>query len=228
MIPVIGIPYISNPDLLRRLLETIPDDLYEVIHIIDNSSNGIAADLVKPRTIITRMHHNLGVGAAWNLVMKLHPKARWWAHFNADIEVDRDVLERLISAMKMNAITYIGSMAAFGIRTDCIQTVGWFDENYVPGYCEDIDFDYRCRLMGVHIENVGAMPVHHGSATIKNSQHYRTENNRSYPANRRYYEQKWGGFVGEETYTTPFDRGGSPRDWTLDMTRLQNLSWTKE
>ena len=130
--------------------------------------------------------------------------------------------------MKLNEITYIGSMSSFGIRASCVQKVGWFDENYVPAYCEDIDYDYRCRLLGVHIENVGPVAVHHGSVTLKNSKHYQAENARSYPSNKRYYEAKWGGFVGDETYTTPFNRGGSPRDWTLDMGRLQGLSWTKE
>ena len=232
MIPVIGIPYISNPGLLIATVDSIPSDMYGVIHIIDNSPDGLPEDVrwvidmeVKRGVIVTRMHHNLGVAASWNLIMKLHRHERWWCLLNSDIIVDRENLERLIAGMKLHDLCYLNGMAAFGIRASCVQKVGWFDENYVPAYCEDIDYDYRCRLLGVHIEAVGQVVEHVGSATLKGSEHYQRENGRSYPANRQYYEAKWGGFVGHETYTTPFDRGGSPRDWTLDMSRLDTLSW---
>jgi GT2 family glycosyltransferase len=224
VIPVIGIPYINQERLLARLLDSIPDDLYDVIHIIDNSPDGLHVTQ-KPRVIVTRMHRNIGVGAAWNLIIKAHPFERWWAILNSDVEVDRENLERLIAGMKVHDLCYLNGMAAFGIRASCVEKVGWFDENYVPAYCEDIDYDYRCRLLGVHIEVVGRVVEHYGSATLKGSKQYQRENGRSYPANRRYYGEKWGGFVGEETYTTPFDRGGSPRDWSLDMRRLSSLSW---
>lgn len=235
MIPVIGIPYISQPDLLTRLLDSIPDDSYGTIHIIDNSPDGLITSLgdvlfpddLKPRTVVTRMHANIGVGAAWNLVMKMHPKERWWAIFNSDVVVDGENLAKLERGMKVHDLCYLSNMSAFGIRATCVQKVGWFDENFVPAYFEDNDYDYRCRLMGVHIETVGHVVEHVVSATLKRSVHYQYENARSYPANRKYYGDKWGGFVGSETYTTPFDRGGSPRDWTLDMARLQTLSWSE-
>lgn len=236
MIPVIGIPYISREDLLVRLLDSIPSDAYEQIHIIDNSPDGLSPEFVdmvgmqvKPNVLISRMHANLGVGASWNLIMHLHQDERWWAIFNADIVVDGEKLAKLERAMRIHDIVYLADgMSAFGIRATCIQKVGWFDTNYVPAYCEDIDYDYRCRLMGVHIENLKEDVQHFGSATLKDSVHYQRENGQSYPANRKYYEAKWGGFVGQETYTTPFNEGGSPRDWTLDMSRLQALSWAKE
>lgn len=235
MIPVIGIPYINNEDLLVKLIDSIPSDAAEVIHVIDNSPDGLSPDFVQMATFIrsdiqiSRMHSNLGVGASWNLVMRLHPKARWWAHFNSDIVLTREKLDRLERSMRLHELTYLSDgMAAFGVRASCITKVGWFDENYVPAYCEDIDYDYRCQLLGVHIENLKVDVEHFGSATLKGSVHYQRENGRSYPANRQYYEAKWGGFVGHESYTTPFDEGGSPRDWTLDMARLQRLSWSKE
>jgi GT2 family glycosyltransferase len=227
-VPVIGIPYISRPDLLSKLLVSLPEDLYERIHIIDNSPDGIQRSDIheKTRVVITRAGWNLGVSASWNLVIKANPKAGWWALFNSDVVMDRTNLDLLIAAMKLHDIAYLNGMSAFGLRWSCIQKVGWFD---VPAYCEDIDYDYRCRLMGVHIEPAGNGGLEHfGSAVLKSSAHYQAENGRSYPANRQYYADKWGGFVGAETYTTPFNGGGSPRDWTLDMQRLANLSWTWE
>lgn len=235
MIPVIGIPYIGNEELLVRLIDSIPSDAAEVIHIIDNSPGGLSpefvdmANLIRGEILISRMHANLGVGASWNLVMHLHPEARWWALLNSDIVVTREKLEALERSMKLFELTYLSDgMAAFGIRASCVEKVGWFDTNFVPAYCEDIDYDYRCRLKGVQINNLKLDVEHFGSATLKGSVHYQRENARSYPANRKYYEAKWGGFVGHERYTRPFNGETDPRDCTLEMTRLQQLSWSKE
>lgn len=229
MIPVIGIPYLSRPELLAALLDSIPRDMVERIHIIDNSPPpGIVEIEGFKHAVVTRMHHNAGVAASWNAIIKLNPRARWWCLLNSDVTVSRGTLEALEQAMKVHSIAYMSAMAAFGLRADCVQKVGWFDENYVPAYHEDNDYDYRCRLMGVHIEDLALGIEHFGSAVLKGSEHYQRENGRTFGAGRAYHREKWGGDPGFEVYQTPFDQGGSPRDWTLDMTRLANLSWTWE
>jgi len=231
MIPVVGIPYLSNPDLLLRLMDSIPTDMVKRVHIIDNSPGLDAMSTYRKglEVLVTRMHTNMGVAASWNTIIKLNPKARWWCILNADVVVPRGTFEGLEKAMKVQQLAYVNTgMAAFGIRADCVQRVGWFDENYVPAYYEDSDMDYRCRLMGVEVADLRLPLDHFGSATIKGSKHYQRENGRTFGAGRAYHHEKWGGDPGHEAYKTPFDQGGSPRDWTLDMTRLANLSWTWE
>ena len=228
MIPVIGIPYLNRPELLFRLIDSIPMDMVERVHVIDNSPPIGAISLGHPKAVVTRMHHNVGVAASWNAIIKLNPKARWWCILNSDVIVSRETLEALEQAMKVHSIAYMNMMSAFGVRSDCIQRVGWFDENYIPAYFEDNDYDYRCRLMGVHIENLHLDVDHVGSAVIKGSEHYARENGRTFGAGRAYHHEKWGGGPGAEVFPTPFNLGGSPRDWTLDMTRLANLSWSWE
>lgn len=91
--------------------------------------------------------------------------------------------------------------------------------------CEDNDYIHRCRLLDVPIEFLPGSYDHYGSAVIKSDHHMKNENDRTYPANVAYYVMKWGGPMGAETFTTPFDGGGSPADWRLDMKRLADLSW---
>jgi hypothetical protein len=43
--------------------------------------------------------------------------------------------------------------------------------------------------------------------------------------NRDYYIRKWGGMPLQETFRTPFNQGGSPRDWELEPGRVQKLTW---
>lgn len=226
MIPVIGIPYISNFDLLEKCITSIPYDRYEKIHIVDNSDiYGAIVYPTNPKVHITRPHHNSGVSSAWNNIIKWNPQARWWFIINADVAFIPEDLDRLEAAIRIHDVVTLGGMSAFGVRASAIAKVGWFDENFIPSYFEDNDWDYRARLMGVHIEKIAAMDYHYGSAVIRQSQVYARENARTFPMNQRYYVDKWGGGVDHEVYTTPFDKGGSPRDWTLDIARLAQMTW---
>jgi glycosyltransferase involved in cell wall biosynthesis len=226
MIPVIGIPYISDFDLLDRCIRSIPPGRYEKIHVIDNSDIYGAIQYPENHKVrITRPHHNIGVAQAWNSIIKWNPQARWWFIVNADTAFSVEDIDRLEAAIRFHDVVTLGGMLAFGVRSSAIAKVGWFDENLHPAYFEDNDWDYRARLLGVHIEKLGPPAEHFGSATIRNSEAYRRQNDWTFPLNRAYYASKWGGEVDHEVYTTPFDKGGSPRDWTLDIARLAQMIW---
>jgi len=226
VIPVVGIPHLSNDDLLVKCIESFPEGSYGKIHVIDNGP-GLDAGILAafPNVYVTRTHHNMGVGAAWNLIMKLNPFERWWCIINNDVAFIAEDLARLERAMRVHDVVTFQGMHAFGMRASAIASVGWFDENFVPCYFEDNDWDRRASLLGTMVHQIEPQAYHFGSAAIKREDRYRRENNRTFPGNQAYYVAKWGGSVGAETYTTPFNRGGSPRDWTLDMNRLANQSW---
>lgn len=224
MIPVLGIPYISRSDLMLRTITSINHPVDELV-ILDNSRDGSCPQVDGARTI--KMHRNMGVSWAWNTIIRNTHEADYWVILNADVQLGSDDLARLAERMQDGAdLCLVESMALFGISGACIEKVGWFDESFVPAYCEDNDYIYRCRLLGANVEWITAGWDHFGSATIKSSDAHREGNNRSYPMNVKLYREKWGGIMGEEVYTTPFDRGGSPRDTqTLDLSRLRALSW---
>lgn len=224
MIPVIGIPHLVNYEMLERCILSIHAEVGR-IHIIDNSPAIGRIEYHDPRVVITRPWRNFGVGASWNLIIKANPTARWWCIVNDDIEFGDGDLEMLEEQMKVHDVVTFGGMHAFGIRASAVQKAGWFDENFVPAYFEDNDYHYRCKLLGVSYHQIQGNLTHHGSMVLKSSELYRMENGRTYPQNEGYYVAKWGGRPSEERFTTPFDRGGSPRDWTLEMNRLSNQAW---
>jgi GT2 family glycosyltransferase len=225
VIPVIGIPYISRPDLLARMLETIPRDAVGRIHIIDNSPSDLALRAADDKQlVVTRMHHNMGVAASWNLIIKANPQAAWWAVFNSDLFLESTDLSDLEEAMATNDIVFMGGMHAFGVSRRAIAEVGWFDENFVPAYYEDNDWHWRAQQAGFEVKWLGS-PGHFGSHAIRSSTLYAAENRRTFADNGRYYVAKWGGTPSNEVFTTPFDKGGSLRDCTLDITRLAELTW---
>ncbi|HUV11824.1 MAG TPA: hypothetical protein VMX12_12675 [Acidimicrobiia bacterium] len=91
-----------------------------------------------------------------------------------------------------------------------IERVGYFDENFYPGYFEDTDYLYRMALAGL------ASPRENGGSWCKVSVDGEFgEQARSLSDPRvqatvdfgdllTYYRAKWGGGPGEEKFVTPF------------------------
>ena len=230
MIPVLGIPVIGRSDLLAKGIASI-DHPVERLVIIDNSPTGdIAGGIVVPHvvreTIVTRPPANLGFPGSINHIIKTHPDAPWWCIANADTEFGRGDLAALDTTMGSIG-TWVGvtDWRVFGLSSSTVDRVGLWDENFHPAYCEDADYEYRCTLAGIPWGFIAGTSTHIGSVTIQ-EQRYAQRNAISYPANRAYYRAKWGGDLrGGETFTTPFDKGGSVAEWTSDIGRLRAQAW---
>lgn len=218
MIPVLGIPVIGRQDLLDRCLASIDYPIGRLI-VIDNSPNGIEGATTRPPS-------NLGFSGSINHIIKTNPSAPWWAIANADTEFGAGDLAALDQTMQRIG-TWVGvtDWRVFGLSSNTVDRVGLWDENFHPCYCEDADYEYRCTLAGVPWGFIAGTSTHIGSVTIQ-EKHYANRNAISYPANRAYYRAKWGGDLrGGERFTTPFDKGGSVADWTLDLGRLRDQGW---
>jgi GT2 family glycosyltransferase len=220
VIPVLGVPVLNRPELLDALLASIDHPVGEIV-IIDNGSV-VGPD--RGRVIVPG--HNIGVGASWNLVMKVTPRAPWWLIVNSDIEFDKGQLEKVASAVTDEAgIWMMLGFAAFATNHAAISRTGLFDENYHPAYCEDNDMTWRAKLAGVPLIEVPSSMKHVGSATIYGDLSYRLQNNATYRSNVIYHHRKWGGPMGHEVYTTPFNEGGDIRDTRVDVARLRDQAW---
>jgi GT2 family glycosyltransferase len=230
MIPVLGIPALNRPDLLKRHIESIDVEVGRLF-VIDNSPDGSMGDAADELGVeVVDPGCNLGVAASWNFIIKTNPPADWWMIANVDQEYAPGDLARLAEAMAdpAPAVRCLSAFAAFAINRACVETVGLFDENYVPIYCEDADYEYRCKVAGVPIVDVqsGSKHLDGGSVTYRSDRAYADRNARTYPANVAYFEAKWGGPLrGGEQFTSPFNAGGSVKDWTLDIGRLRDLAW---
>lgn len=220
MIPVLAVPVLRH-DLVGRMLASV-DEPVALRLVIDNGAR--VGDL---DAWVIRLPSNLGVGASWNLAMKVTSRAPWWAIVNDDVVFAPGDLARLTAAMADPAprIATLDGFSAFGINRAAVVVLGYFDESFHPAYCEDADMEYRAKLRGVPIVPVEAHLQHERSSTIRVPE-YSRQNARTYPANVDYYARKWGGRLrGGETYTSPFDRGGDVSEWTLDSQRLLDLGW---
>jgi len=222
-IPVIGVPILTGQSLLEEMLDTIDVEVGEIV-VIDNG------DIIKDLDgcTVIKPGRNLGVAASWNHIMAIRPEAAWWAMIGYDVTFAHGDLTRLVVHMEqVGGLGLLAGFSAFGIDHTALDLAGTFDENFHPAYFEDNDYDRRCQLAGVPLHGLPAGLLHRVSSTINNNVVYRTENSRTFPYNAAYYRQKWGGTPRQEQYDTPFDEGGSVKEWTLDEDRLAIQAWSR-
>lgn len=113
--------------------------------------------------------------------------------------------------------------SCFLIHRDCHR---WFqfDEGFQPAYFDDNDYHRRLQLAGFG-DKIFSVPIpylHYGSGTLKDpaNQTLRAGWDAKFAHTRDYYIRKWGGPVGQETYTTPqnekaFNSPGRDPRWLL-------------
>lgn len=224
-IPVLGVPVLNHYDFLETMLASVNVEVERYI-IVDNggtyATNAMWTNVIQPGT-------NLGVAASWNSIIKASPSAPWWCIVSNDLIFAEDDLPKLVNHFESHAnIAMLFDFAAFGIHRETVSRVGWFDENFHPAYCEDNDYVRRCGLLGTEVTAIPAGYTHYRSSTIQSDERWARENMRTFPQNQGYYYLKWGGPPTEEEFTTPFNGGGSPREWSLDIARLSALTWKKE
>lgn len=240
-IPVLVVPILNRPDLLAKMLRSVDHPVDQVV-IIDNGGIfghlpvGSIPQMLRETNVhlgridIISLPHNIGCGAAWNLGMRVTPKAPWWFIVNHDIEFGPGDLARLDQAVDpaKAAIWHLLGFTSWAITLPGRQMVGDADENITPAYNEDVDLSRRCELVGMPRIEVGFSGTHVGSATIMSDPILRAINGLTHGGNDAYYARKWGGPKhGGETFTTPFNRGGHVGDWRLEPARLRDQAWPR-
>lgn len=87
---------------------------------------------------------------------------------------------------------------------------GRFDEGFTPAYFEDNDMHYRLTLSNAKVARLRYAPHHHQVSVTQNWGGERVVSHERFRGNQAYYELKWGGTPGNETFTRPF--GQSDRE----------------
>ena len=221
MRPTLTIPFLTGQRDIERCVASVTTDVY--LTVIDNSDEGMAP--VDGVDFVIELPHNIGVAASWNLAIKCHPHEPFWLVANHDTVFAPGDLDLLIAEMRKPGPRWVGmngDWRAFGINAECVERVGLFDERFVPVYCEDADYERRCTLAGVPWYFIEGGATHVGSASIREPR-YAAGNARTYPSNRAYYRDKWGGDLrGGELFAVPFDGADPPpllprlrRDWCV-------------
>jgi glycosyltransferase involved in cell wall biosynthesis len=216
------IPTINRKDLLLESLEILDKqvDEFNKLYIIDNGAQDIDADIqhlkmYNPDKLEIHIpESNLGVSGSWNWGINQSLDCDYILILNDDICLDDTQLSR-IKEFAVNNYFWLGTGAFFWsmvlLSKECweyfLTNEGHvFDENFYPAYFEDNDFRHR-------IVRLDKSHLHHGDDCLtpviqRNSKTIQKDPslNSKFGQNKNYYEKKWGGRPGFETFKTPWNK----------------------
>lgn len=205
---IVGIPTINRADLLNEALERYFEDFKDTrIFIVDNGNQNIITR--EKLFAIYRPEGNLGVAGSWNTIMDYASKidGTHVLMLNDDIVLGR--LEHEIKLLvnqnpDIPFFTSLNHWCSFILSVDMWKQLGGFDETFFPAYFEDNDFSYRMKLAGIERLSTSFLTpvIYRNSMTIAKEPSL----NNLFSKNKEYYAEKWGGYVGEEIFKTPFNK----------------------
>jgi GT2 family glycosyltransferase len=215
---------------LEQMLDSCASQQYDVtyyIHLHSMQPDVVAmCDWLSQRPNVRLFPHgvNRGLAKSFNdtLLMAHAEAAQLVINSNDDSLWSAGDLDRLITKALDNphagTVSCLGSHAgrpidsmgycAIAFNWIAFDRVGLFDENFFPAYHEDVDHARRCNLAGLEALTCEETFVQHaGSGTIAKN---RTLHDQImyvfFGLNQAYYTRKWGGKIGSETYTQPFNQ----------------------
>lgn len=261
-IPVIGIPIVNGVHWLERLIKSIDYPVDNVFIINNNGKDHITEELNELNNIenqfikklhITHFPTNIGVAAAWNLIIKSYLMEPYWVIANHDIAFTPGLLEEIAQTAVNKDITMIhphaanfnlGSYDLFVITEKGVRTIGLFDENLYPAYGEDCDFIMRIKNLNPEIVKGLKNKHFHGNeiatkgdkSYIKNAQQTKKENPQLIEKlekvnfiNYEYLNKKWGkDWRMTNPYNKPFNNTEYPQSyttWEIDFNRSKYLGF---
>lgn len=180
--------------------------------VVDNSREGFGQNMVEPYGF--RVHrdcfgHNLGVARAWNIAANDVVERRLdYLIICSSLVVfggylQTNWIEQLSRHRGVPMVEATGhGWHLIAISGEVLRRVGVFDENFYPAYLEEADFLRRMDLAGVRAAwaNVWVNAMSIGSAL------HAERVKCPWSEKMRYYAEKWGGDLGKERFTVPFNQ----------------------
>jgi GT2 family glycosyltransferase len=210
---IIGIPTLNRADLLiPTLLKYEKDFPNTAILVLDNGNQNLTTKEDFPtfskNIFVQNPRCNLGVARSWNRICKFG-----FGICDNVLLVNDDVylgygektVHEAISLNKSGVMQSEHLWSVVLINKTMYETIGEFDEQFYPAYCEDSDYMYRMKLLGIrHDINPILNPkvVRHGMTREMAPEAV----DESMRINRIKYANKWGGLPLLETYTTPYNK----------------------
>mgnify|MGYP003145835168 FL=1 len=263
-IPVIGVPIVNGTRWLEKLIISI-DYPVDNLFIINNSGNEkIKIQLEELRyesflnenikkLHITHLPSNLGVPAAWNLIIKSFLMEPYWIISNHDVSFTPGLLEEIATIAQDKDVSLIhpragefftGTYDLFAITEIGIKIIGLFDENLYPAYGEDSDFIMRIKNLDPKTIKGLKNKYFHGNeiategdeSYYKNAQQTKKEDPQLIEKlekvnfiNYEYLNKKWGeDWRVVNPYKKPFNNNEYPQSyttWDIDFIRKKYLGF---
>jgi len=221
----------SNPDLLEKCISSWPSIGHRLVFI--DKDTGLFAEQLNKYTDISyaASPEHLGVSAAWNTILKIAFEINTDMDavivVGSDTEMKEGFLEGFINEFEYNKLEFAVanefSWNCWCMTKYCYEKVGSFDANMFI-YFSDNDYHRRVSLSGVPWKFIGDPTLfsHYGSATIRKSEAYTNANNDTFNMCGMYFQEKWGGPPGNETYKLPFnDENIKLKDWKLNKEKYE-------
>lgn len=205
----IAIATVNRADLLVPTLNRYVVDFPDTeIHVYDNGGQDLPTSYTGGHVHI-HTGKNLGVAGAWNFLLKeIYKKHRYALVLNDDVYLGlkQADLDKVIEEHKNDGfITTMYDWSVFLLPLNTYTLVGPFDEQFFPAYCEDSDYEYRMKLMGIgHIRTPKLFPSLYrvSMTTHKEPEKYR----QLFAKSKVLYRKKWGGNPNEETFKKPYNK----------------------
>lgn len=256
-IPVIGVPVVTNPFWVTRLLMSIDYPVNDFVIINNNGRGEIDEQLdnltkIKHKFVknikVVHLPANLGVGGAWNLIIKCYMMAPYWIITNDDVAFGPGFLEEMKTKAENDSEVglihgydgdfNVGSWDLFLIKDFVIKKFGLFDENLYPAYCEDSDYIMRIlidpikritSLEKTYYHGMGDKTQYyeHGSQTRKSCPQLEQKLTFCNETNFEYLNKKWGpGWRSCNPTKLPFNLYPiSYTSYDLDYVRRKNMGF---
>ena len=213
------IPYLGFPWALHDLIESM-GTLTCPILVVDNSPNSDTKNLHNGNQLdgpfysnIEYVHYpqNYGVAGSWNL--GLQKGADYTLILSTSVRFTKPLKEVLaqIPAQANDTMAIYEGYHMVAISKKLIERVGYFDENFYPGYGEDADFGYRMDLLNIHPDSFyDAGNTSIGSGLQKRSGTWSWDTTSTLRTGRLedYWAHKWGGHPGH--FKKPFNNPDNP------------------
>jgi hypothetical protein len=254
-VPVIGTAIVNGVHWLKRLISSIDYPVTNFVIINNNGRGELDGELDeianKPHLWIGKIHictppGNIGCSGAWNLIIKSFLMSPYWVIANHDVCFEPGFLEEMVNKAQDPEVGMVhggpgdrgdGMYDLFLIKDWVVQEFGLFDENFYPGYDEDVDYNVRLsKNPPKRILSVG-VPYRHGDDdyATSGSQTWRVDESlkpKLYAAREmnesEYMVEKWGPNWPTSTYPHPFNDTNLPLSATtfnLEFARRKHLGF---
>jgi len=230
MIGVVIVVYSNYPE---KLIESISDSknqvkYYVFFHGTDSDLDDKLKKLVESKNSMYLPYGtNRGLARSWNegIRFSFHDMNSHTLIINDDVYFRPSCFDQFIDFLCENhdyematvngleiggsphaGQTIVQQFACFAVGKLAIKKIGYLDQNFSPAYYEDIDYMRRMSLSGLRWTIDDRILVEHNrSLTSRSSQYIQSRIENIMKKNGSYYEKKWGGPIGSEKFSFPFN-----------------------
>lgn len=208
----IFIPFVNRVDLMCKAINSTGSRISDVI-VLDNSGNkSIAPFFPSVRWWVPAMAPlTFAQSQNWFASIAKEQGDKYYLFMHSDAEAVGDsvkqlseLAESLIEKEEKWGAIWTNYDALAAINLEALKAIGGWDVNLPQYFCDNSTYR-SMKLAGYECIDSGLPVIHTASQTINSDPRLKFLNLITFPLHERYYQAKWGGSPGHETFTKPFN-----------------------